>query len=144
MSAMSDLQKIGNQIVEDFSWFDEPMEKYSYIIDLGNQLEAYPEEFRDEAHLVKGCQSKVWLHALNEGERVHFAADSNTAITKGIIALLIRVLSGRPAAEIATAELGFIDRIDLRAHLSGQRANGLASMVRTMKALAANPRPPAA
>jgi cysteine desulfuration protein SufE len=144
-AATPPLQDVEDAIVEEFSIFDDPMDRYAYLIDLGKRLDAWPAERQTDDKLVPGCQSKVWLEAeaLPDG-RIRFDADSNTVITKGIIALLIRVLSGRPAAEIAAAELGFIDRIDLRAHLSGQRANGLASMVRTMKALAVHTEPPAA
>ncbi len=127
------IDAIQDEIIEEFSMFDEWMEKYEYIIDMGKSLPAIAAEYKDEDHEIKGCQSKVWLHAALNGERVEFTADSDAVITKGIIGLLVRVLSGQPASEIVNANLYFIDKIGLKEHLSPNRSNGLASMVKQMK-----------
>lgn len=127
------IDAIQDEIIEEFSMFDEWMEKYEYIIDMGKSLPAIAAECKDEDHEIKGCQSKVWLHAALNGDRVDFTADSDAVITKGIIGLLVRVLSGQPAAEIVNANLYFIDKIGLKEHLSPNRSNGLASMVKQMK-----------
>lgn len=127
------INEIQDEIIEEFSLFSDWMEKYEYIIDLGRQLPLIDEQYKDEEHLIKGCQSRVWLHAGLNGGKVAFTADSDAVITKGIIALLIRVLSNQPAEEIARADLYFIDRIGLKEHLSPTRSNGLLSMVRQMK-----------
>jgi cysteine desulfuration protein SufE len=130
------IQEIENEIVEEFGLFDDQMDKYEYIIDLGKKLPALDAKYQVDDFLVKGCQSKVWLHAAEKEGRLFFEADSNTAITKGIIALLVRVLSGQKAKDIANSKLGFIDKINLRSHLSSQRSNGLSSMIQKMKAYA--------
>jgi len=126
---MSSIQEIENEIVEEFDLFDDQMDKYEYIIDLGKKLAPLDNQYMQDDYLVKGCQSKVWLHARKEGDRIFFEADSNSSITKGIIALLVRVLSGQKAQDILNAPLGFVDRINLRAHLSSQRSNGLTAMI---------------
>ena len=113
------------------------MDRYEEIIKLGNTLEAYPDEHRDEKYKVKGCQSQVWLQPGIESGVVVFKADSDAAITKGLVALMVRVLSGAPAKEIAEAPLEFLERIGLREHLSPTRSNGLVSMVKQMKLYAA-------
>ncbi len=125
------------EIVEEFSIVDDWMDKYAYLIDLGKGLEALDEEFKQDAFRVKGCQSKVWLRAWEVNDRVYFAADSDAMITKGLIALLIRVLSGQPAAAIVAADLDFLDEIGLRKHLSANRSNGLTAMIAKMKSHAA-------
>ena len=127
---------IENEIVEEFDLFDDQMDKYEYIIDLGKKLPALDSKYQADDFLVKGCQSKVWLHAYEKDGRLFFEADSNTAITKGIIALLVRVLSGQKGGDILSSPLTFIDGINLRAHLSSQRSNGLTSMIQKMKAYA--------
>ncbi len=128
------INEIQNEIVEEFSFFDDDwMQKYEYIIDLGKKLPLIDERFKDEEHLIKGCQSQVWLQAEMKDGAVEFTADSDAVITKGIIALLIRVLSGQPAQAIAQTDLYFIDRIGLKEHLSPTRSNGLLSMVKQMK-----------
>ncbi|MCX6199236.1 MAG: SufE family protein [Bacteroidetes bacterium] len=127
---------IENEIVEEFELFDDQMDKYEYIIDIGKKLPALDAKYMTDDFLVKGCQSKVWLHAYEKDGQLFFEADSNTAITKGIIALLVRVLSGQSAKEIISSPLSFIDKINLRAHLSSQRSNGLSSMIVKMKAYA--------
>lgn len=129
----SDIASIQEEIIEEFSLFDDWMGKYEYIIDLGKSLPLIDEKYKDEAHLIKGCQSKVWLHAEREQDKVIFTADSDAVITKGIIALLIRVLSGQTAGDIAQSDLYFIDAIGLKEHLSPTRSNGLLSMVKQMK-----------
>jgi len=124
------------EIVDEFSIFDDPMDRYAYLIDVGKKLPVLPVALQRDEFLVPGCQSKVWLLSEQKEGRVWFQADSNTAITRGIIALLLRVLSGQSAAVIRSAELGFLDAIALRSHLSSQRANGLASMIARIKAMA--------
>jgi len=127
------INEIQDEIIEEFAFFDDWMEKYEYIIDLGKNLPLIDAQYKDETHLIKGCQSQVWLHAENAGQKVDFTADSDAIITKGIIALLVRVLSGQPAEAIAKADLYFIDKIGLKEHLSPTRSNGLVSMVKQMK-----------
>ncbi len=127
------IAEIEAEIVEEFDLFDDQMDKYEYIIDLGKKLPTLDPKYQTDDFLVKGCQSKVWLHAYEKDGLLFFEADSNTAITKGIIALLIRVLSGQKPADILNAQLGFIDKINLRAHLSSQRSNGLTSMIQRIK-----------
>lgn len=130
---MATIHEIENEIVEEFSLFDDPMERYDYIIDLGKKLPAFPEEFRTDDFLVRGCQSSVWLHAYTKDGKLFFDADSNTAITKGIISLLVRVYSGQIPNGILNTELSFIEKINLRSHLSSQRSNGLNAMLQKMK-----------
>jgi cysteine desulfuration protein SufE len=130
---MPEINQIQNEIIEDFSLFDDWMEKYEYIIDMGKSLPLIDEKYKTEDYLIKGCQSKVWLKAEKEGDRVNFYADSDAVITKGIIALLIKVLSGQKAEQIATADLYFIEKIGLKEHLSPTRSNGLVSMIKQMK-----------
>ena len=136
MSNNNTIEEVEDEIVEEFSLFDDQMDKYEYIIDLGKKLSPLNEKYKSDDFLVKGCQSKVWLHAYQKEGHIYFEADSNTAITKGIIAILIRILSGHTAKEIADASLSFIDRINLRSHLSSQRSNGLTSMIQRIKAYA--------
>lgn len=130
------IKEIEAEIIEEFSLFDDQMDKYEYIIDIGKKLPPLDPVFQTDDFLVKGCQSKVWLRAMKKDDRIYFEADSNTAITKGIVALLIRVLSGQTAEEIINAKFEFIESINLRAHLSSQRSNGLSAMILRMKAYA--------
>ena len=130
---MQSINEIQDEIIEEFELFDDWEAKFEYIIDFGKELRALPEEAKTEDHLVKGCQSRVWLTANEESGILSFEADSDAIITKGIVGLLMRMLSGHPAHEIADAELYAIDRIGLTDHLSPNRANGLASMVKKMK-----------
>lgn len=125
------------EIVEEFSMFDEWLDKYQHIIEMGQTLPGIDEEFRTDAYKVKGCQSQVWLQPGVENGVVVFKADSDAAITKGLVALMVRVLSGAPAREIAEAPLSFLEEIGLREHLSPTRSNGLVSMVKQMKLYAA-------
>ena len=127
------INEIQDEIIEEFDFFDDWMERYEYIIDLGKKLPLIDERLKTEERLIKGCQSRVWLHASQKEENVLFTADSDAIITKGIIALLVRVLSGQKAADIAKTELYFIDKIGLKEHLSPTRSNGLVSMVNQMK-----------
>lgn len=133
---MQSIPEIEQEIVDEFALFDDQMDKYEYIIDIGKKLPALDARYMTDDFLVKGCQSKVWLHAYPKDGRIYFEADSNTAITKGIIALLIRVLSGQKAADVLSCPLTFIDSIQLRSHLSSQRSNGLTSMIQRMRAYA--------
>ena len=122
-----------DEIIEEFSLFDDWEEKYEYIIDIGKKLPPLQEQFKTEDHIIKGCQSRVWLHADRDDEKVLFEGDSDAVIVKGLIALLIRVLSGHTAEEIARADLYFIDRIGMKQHLAQTRANGLLAMLKQMK-----------
>jgi len=130
------LQEKEQEIVDSFSMFDEWLDKYEYLIDLGKKLAPYPDELRTEDRLIKGCQSRVWLDSRKEGDRIYFLADSDAIITKGIISLLVDVYSGRTASEIASSDFSFIDQIGLKENLSPTRANGLASMIEKIKDIA--------
>ena len=133
---MPSINEIQNEIVDEFEIFDQWMDKYEYIIDLGKQMPLIDDHYKCDDNLVPGCQSRVWLHAELEDGRVNFYADSDAIITKGIIALLIRVLSGQPPGEISKADLQFIDTIGLKEHLSPTRSNGLVNMVAKIKSTA--------
>ena len=127
------LEEKKQAVIEEFSMYDEWLDKYEYLIELGKALEAYPEEEKTEEKLIKGCQSRVWLdYELKDG-KLYFRADSDAIITKGIISLLISVYSGRTPAEIAADDFGFVDQIGLKENLSPTRANGLVSMIDTIK-----------
>ncbi len=121
------------EIINEFELFDDWMDKYNYIIELGKSVPSIPAEYKVEKYLISGCQASVWLHARYENGKVYFSAESDALITKGIVALLIRVLSGQPPRDIIDAELDFINRIGLKEHLSQTRANGLLNMIRQMK-----------
>ena len=127
------IEEIQQEIIEEFSLFGDWMEKYEYIIELGKSLPLIDPSLMDEDHLIRGCQSRVWLNAEEKDGIVLYTADSEAVITKGIIALLVRVLNQQPASEIAQAELHFIDAVGLSDHLSPTRANGLVSMIKQMK-----------
>ena len=130
------LEEKKQQVIEDFSLYDEWLDKYEYLIELGKGLEAFPEEKKTDDRLIKGCQSRVWLDAeLREG-RLYFTADSDAIITKGIISLLIGVYSGRTPAEISADDFGFVAEIGLKDNLSPTRANGLASMIARIQEMA--------
>ncbi len=124
------------ELVEDFSMYDEWLDKYEYLIELGKALPAFPEEKKTDDRLIKGCQSRVWLDAGMDGGKIVFTADSDAIITRGIIAMLISVYSGRTPEEILTSDDAFLDRIGLRENLSPTRQNGLLSMMRTIRDLA--------
>lgn len=121
------------EIIEEFSFFEDWDERFQYVIDLGKDLPIIEEQYKTDDNIISGCQSKVWLHAsLNDG-KIEFTADSDAIITKGIIAILIRVFSNQSPAEILKANLDFIDQIGLKSHLSPTRANGLVSMIKQIK-----------
>jgi cysteine desulfuration protein SufE len=128
-----DTHQIQEEIIAEFEVFDDWLDKYNYLIELSRDLPMLDPVFRSNEYLINGCQSKVWLRAEMEGEKVIFTADSDAIITKGIVSLLIRVLSGHEPGEILETELYFIDRIGLRENLSPTRSNGLLSMVKQMK-----------
>lgn len=130
---MTSLEEAKAAVVGDFSLMEEWLDKYEYLIDLGKNLEPFPEELKTDDRLIKGCQSRVWLDCRSEGGRIYFKADSDAIITKGIISLLISVYNGCAASEIAADDFSFLDRIGLRENLSPTRANGLVSMVETIK-----------
>lgn len=136
MQENKSLREAENEVVDTFSMYDEWLDKYEYLIDLGKNIEAYPEECKTEDKLIKGCQSRVWLDYKVQDGRIYFKADSDAIITKGIISLLISVYSGRTPEEIASSDFGFIEKIGLKENLSPTRANGLASMIATIKAVA--------
>jgi len=130
---MSEVNKRQDEIVEEFSIFDDWMDRYSFLIDIGKELKALPEDKKSPQILIKGCQSQVWLSSELKDGKIYFEADSDAIITKGIVALLIRVTSGLEPKEIMDAELYFIDKIGLRENLSPTRSNGLVAMVKQMK-----------
>ena len=134
---MNSLEEAKAALIEDFSMYNEWLDKYEYLIDLGKKLDTYPEEAKVDSKLIKGCQSRVWLDWKLEDGRLWFAADSDAIITKGIISLLIGVYSGRTPAEIAADDFSFIDELGLKENLSPTRANGLASMIATIRTVAA-------
>lgn len=120
-------------IVEEFSFFTDWTEKYEYIIQLGKDLPLIDEQYKKEENLIKGCQSKVWLHAEHRDGKIFFTADSDAVITKGLVSMVVRVLSGQSPKDIAEAEIYFVDAIGLKSHLSLTRSNGLLSMLKQMK-----------
>ncbi|WP_301958742.1 SufE family protein [uncultured Alistipes sp.] len=130
---MDKKDQIQEEIIEEFSVFDDWLDKYDYLIGLSDSLPAIASEHRTGQYLIEGCQSRVWIDARTDGGRIFFTADSDAIITKGIIALLIRVLNGRTPQEVLDTDLYFIDAIGLTANLSPTRANGLAAMVRQMR-----------
>lgn len=128
-----EIREIQEEIVDEFSLFEDWMQRYEYMIELGKSLPLIDPKYKTEDHLIKGCQSKVWVHAELEDGRLLFTADSDAIITKGIIAILIRVFSGQKPGDIISADTGFIDEIGLKEHLSPTRANGLVSMIKQLK-----------
>ena len=130
---MKSIDIIQNEIIDDFNMFDDWMQKYEYLIELGKDLPLLNSAYKIEDNLIKGCQSQVWLHAEKKNDTIIFTADSDAIMTKGIIALLIRVLSHHSPQEIAESELNFITEIGLTDQLSPTRANGLVSMIKQMK-----------
>ena len=133
---MESLQEAKQSIVDDFAMYDEWLDKYEYLIELGKNLGDFPEEKKTEDRLIKGCQSRVWLDCEVKEGRLYFTADSDAIITKGIISLLVGIYSGRTASEIANDDFSFVDEIGLKENLSPTRANGLASMIETIKNIA--------
>jgi cysteine desulfuration protein SufE len=128
-----ELEQIQNNIVSEFSAYNDWMDKYNFLIELGKELPVIDPRFKTKDFLIEGCQSRVWLHPEFDGEIIRFTADSDAIITRGIVSLLIKVLSGRTPREIMDSDLFFIDKIGLRQNLSPTRSNGLLSMVKQMK-----------
>jgi cysteine desulfuration protein SufE len=127
------INEIQDEIIDEFSMFDDWMQRYEYMIELGKSLELIDEKYKTDDYTIKGCQSKVWVFAELKDQFIQFSADSDAIITKGIIALLLRVFSGQKPQDILDAELYFIDQIGLKEHLSPTRANGLLSMIKQIK-----------
>lgn len=127
------ISEIENEIVDEFSFFEDWTDKYEYLIDLGQKLNGFPKNKMVEGYRIKGCQSSVWLLPEMKDGKVYFTSDSDSTIVKGLIALLIRVLSGQSPEDIMNAKLEFIDKIGLRKHLAQTRTNGLAAMIRQIK-----------
>lgn len=127
------INEIQEDIIEEFSVFDDWMDKYQYIIDLSKELAIIDESFKTEQHLIKGCQSQVWLNAEMQDGKIIFTADSDAIITKGIISLLVKVMSGQTPVDIKDADLYFIEKIGLKENLSPTRSNGLLAMIKQMK-----------
>lgn len=128
------INEIQDEIIEEFELFDDWEGKYEYIIDLGKKLPRLSDEFKTEDNIIKGCQSIVWLHAYKQDGKIHFEADSEAIIVKGLVSMLVKVMTNHTPEEIANADLYFIDKVGLASHLAQTRSNGLASMVKQMKA----------
>jgi len=127
------IEEVQNEIIDEFSMFEDWEERYQYMIDLGKDLPLIKDQYKTEDNIIKGCQSKVWVHANMQDDKVSFTADSDAIITKGIIAILIRVFSNQHPKEIIEANTDFIDKIGLKEHLSPTRTNGLVSMIKQIK-----------
>ncbi|WP_445748486.1 SufE family protein [Polaribacter sp.] len=127
------IKEIQEEIIDEFSMFDDWMQRYEYIIELGKSLPLIDSKYKLDENLIKGCQSKVWLFSELDNDTVNFTADSDAILTKGIVALLLRVYSGQKPADILAADTDFIDQIGLKEHLSPTRANGLVSMIKQIK-----------
>lgn len=125
--------EVQNEIIDEFSLFEDWMQRYEYMIELGKSLPLINNDYKTDKYIIKGCQSKVWVHANLDGDKLKFTADSDAIITKGIIAILIRVFSDQNPKDILEADTDFIDKIGLKEHLSPTRANGLVSMVKQIK-----------
>ena len=130
---MSTIKEIQDEIVEEFAMFDDWMQRYEYIIELGKTLPLINDQYKKDENLIKGCQSKVWLHADINDDVITFTADSDAILTKGIIAILIRTFSNQKAVDVMNADMSFVDEIGLKEHLSATRANGLVSMMKQIK-----------
>lgn len=127
------INEIQNELIDDFEFITEWEEKYKYIIDLGKELPMIDEAYKTESNLIKGCQSKVWLHAQMVDDKVVFTADSDAIITKGLVSMMVKILSNQTPEDIINADLYFIDKVGLKDHLSVTRSNGLLSMIKQMK-----------
>lgn len=130
---MQSINDIQDEIIEDFSMYDDWNDKYEYLIEFGKSLPLIEEQYKTEENRIHGCQSRVWLHGEIKNDKLYFYADSDAIITKGIVGLLVKVLSGHTPAEIANSDLYFIEKIGLKEHLSPNRANGLVAMIKKMK-----------
>ena len=126
------ISELQEQVISEFSLFDDWIDKYNYLIEMGRSIPIIDENYKTDQYVITGCQSKVWLHADYKDGKIFFSADSDAIITKGIVSLLIRVLSGHTPDEILNADMDFIDKVGLREHLSPTRSNGLTSMVKQM------------
>ena len=133
---MKTLKEAEQDVIEEFSMYDEWLDKYEYIIELGKSLSEYPEDKKTDEYLIKGCQSRVWLDYKIEGGKIFFSADSDAIITKGIISLLIKIYSGRTASEILSSDFSVVEKIGLKENLSPTRANGLVSMIARIRQIA--------
>lgn len=131
------LQDVENEIIDEFSLFDDWLDKYEYLIELGKALKEYPEDRKTDDRLVKGCQSRVWIDFRIQDGKIFFNADSDAIITKGIISLLIRIYSGRTPQEILSSDFSVVEKIGLKENLSPTRANGLVSMIQMIREIAA-------
>ena len=127
------IKEIQEEIIDEFSFLEDWMERYEYMIELGKSLPMIEDEFKTDSNLISGCQSKVWLHSEIEGDKIKFTADSDAILTKGIVALLLRVFNNQKPKDILDADLYFVDKIGLKEHLSPTRANGLVSMIKQIK-----------
>ncbi len=127
------IKEVQDEIIDEFLMFDDWAERYEYIIDLGKSLPMIDEQYKTDANLIRGCQSKVWLHAEQKDGKIEFTADSDAILTKGVIAIMIRVFSGQKSQDILDASTDFVDEIGLKEHLSPTRANGLVSMIKQIK-----------
>jgi len=127
------IKEIQEEIVDEFSMFDDWMERYEYIIEIGKSIPLIDKQFKTDDNIIKGCQSKVWLYAVLDGDKIEYTADSDAILTKGIVSLLLRVFSNHTPQEILDADTAFIDEIGLKEHLSPTRANGLVSMIKQVK-----------
>ncbi len=140
MDKVKPLQEVENEIIDEFSLFDDWLDKYEYLIELGKSLKDYPEDKRTDDRLVKGCQSRVWIDFDVKDGRIWFNADSDAIITKGIISLLVRIYSGRTPGEILSSDFSVVEKIGLKENLSPTRANGLVSMIAMIRGIAAENR----
>ncbi|MEE2661663.1 MAG: SufE family protein [Pseudomonadota bacterium] len=136
MVESSDINETTQDIIGEFSFFDDWIQRYEYIIEMGKALKGLPEDKKDEAHKVAGCQSQVWFYATQQGDKINFDADSDAMIVRGLIALLLRVYSNRTPKEIMNTPAEFFEVLDLGSHLSGSRANGLHAMIKRIHAYA--------
>lgn len=135
---MNEVETAQREVIDEFGLFDSWMDRYQYLIDLGKRLPEFPAEDKTDANKVRGCQSQVWFTAENRGGRLHFRAISDAAIVSGLIALLLRIYSDKPASEIVSTPARFVDELQLQQHLSPTRSNGLASMMKVIRQLAAD------
>ena len=133
MSQRPSIAELTEELVDEFSLFDDWMDRYEHLISLGKSLPLIDEQYKNDEHLIRGCQSDLWMHAEPLGERLHFSADTDAIIPRGLVGLVLRVLNDQPADDIAKADLDFINAIGLEEHLSPTRANGLRSLIKQMK-----------
>lgn len=137
MNVAATISYRADELVEEFSVFDDWMDRYQYVIDLGKELEMIDESYRNDDYRIRGCQAQVWLQPIPMESTIRFKADSDAQITKGLIAILLRVLNNQPAVDVAIADLSFLDELELKEHLSPTRKNGLDSMIKQIRLYAA-------